>query len=234
MSRFMTALRLDVLTQQRYNLFYGAAFAALVWIVALRALPRDLLPVAVPLVVFFDLAVVGFYFLAAAVLFEKGEETLCALIVTPLRFSEYIAAKLVSLSMLAVLMSLVVIVTTYGFGFDWLLVLLGVALMSCISLLLGFISVAPFRSFTNFLIPSQLPAIILYIPLLDAFGVLHHPLFYLLPSYGPLLLIQGAFDHIATWQIGYAVVAGTLWIVALAWLAQRMFDRYIVARQGGR
>ncbi|MGB3635622.1 MAG: hypothetical protein WA982_16385, partial [Rubrobacteraceae bacterium] len=79
MSRFASTVRLDLLLQKRYGFFYAGAFVTVVWVALLLPLPDSLLDLAVPLIVFTDLAVVGFFFIAGMVLFEKGEETLFAL-----------------------------------------------------------------------------------------------------------------------------------------------------------
>ncbi len=233
MNRLVTALRFDLRMQQRYGFFYAGLFSLLVWIVVLKALPMHWLPQAVPLVVFLDLAVIGFYFMAGMVLFEKDEGTLWALVVSPLTFREYLTAKLISLSLLALVISIVLIVVTYGLQFNFALAVVAVLTMSLISLLIGFMAVAPFSSLSTFLIPSQLYAVILYLPLVDYFGWWKSVLFYLCPTHGSLLLLQGAFQSMTIDSLIYSIGATTTWIVGLAVLAHRAFDRHIVARAGG-
>jgi fluoroquinolone transport system permease protein len=228
-------VRLDVLLQIRYGFYYAAAFVTLVWIALLYPLPASILDLAVPFVVFTDLAVMGYYFIAGMVLFEKGEETLFALVSTPLRFREYLASKLVTLTALAVVVSLVVVVAGYGFGFDAALLVLGVILMSLVSLLVGFIMISPFDSISSYLIPSQIPFLVMGLPLIHFFGLWESPLFYLIPTHGTLLLLGDAFDtgSVAAWQVLYAVLYQLMWIYGLIFLAYRAFDRYVVARKGG-
>ncbi len=234
MIRLLFAFRFDILLQQRYGFFYGAAFSALVWIGLLQLLPHSTLNIAVPFLLFVELAIVGFYFIAGMVLFEKGERTLFAVVVTPLRFWEYLFSKLLSLTAMAIAVSFVLILTTYGIDFNPIVALLGIVLMSLITLLVGFIAVSPFSSLSNYLIPSQLYAIVLYLPLIYYFGWWENPIFYILPTQGALLLLGGAFEKIALWQVVYAVLYGIFWIVLLSAIARRAFDRYIVAREGGK
>lgn len=233
--RLLPALRLDVLAQKRYGFYYAASFVTLVWVALLYPLPSAVLDLAVPLVIFADLAVVGYYFVAGMVLFEKGEDTLSALVATPLRFPEYLASKLATLTGLAVVMSLVVALGGYGFGFDVVLLLAGVVLTSLVSLLVGFITVAPFASISNYLIPSSLVLTVLGLPIFYFLGFLTHPVFYLLPTQGPMLLLGGAFDtgYLDARQAAYAVAYPLLWISGLSLVARRAFDRYVVERKGG-
>lgn len=233
--RLLPTMRLDVLAQKRYGFYYAAVFVTLVWIPLLYPLPGEILNLAVPLVVFADLAVVGYYFIAGMVLFEKGEDTLSALVATPLRFREYLASKLATLTALAVVMSLVVALAGYGPGFNAALLLAGVVLTSLVTLLVGFITVSPFTSISSYLVPSSLALTVLGLPIFYFLGFLTHPVFYLLPTQGPMLLLGGAFDPglLDAWQVAYALVYPVLWISGLAFLAQRAFDRYVVERKGG-
>lgn len=234
MSRLVPTVRLDLQQQLRYGFYYAAGFVTLLWIVLLYSLPGAVEEVAVTFVVFTDLSAVGYVFIAGAVLFEKGEKTLLALLSTPLRFREYLASKLVTLTALALIMSLAVIAAGYGLRFNPALLILGVIFTSLVSLLVGFIFVAPFDSVSEYLIPGQLPVLVLVAPLIYFFGILPSPIFYLIPTHGSLLLLGGAFGitQLLAWQIAYAVLYQLLWVTGLALLARRVFDRYIVARGG--
>jgi fluoroquinolone transport system permease protein len=234
LKRLIFTMRLDALLQLRYGFYYAAAFVTVLWMTLLHSLPDVVLEVAVPFVVFADLAVVGYVFIAAAVLFEKGEKTLFALVSTPLRFREYLASKLATLTALAVIMSLTVVATSYGVGFDAAPLVLGVIFTSLISLLSGFIVVSPFTSISAYLIPGQLPAMVLVAPLAYWFGLWESPVFYLIPTHGSLLLLGDAFGSVrlSTWQLSYAVLYQLLWVGGLALLARAAFDRYVVPKGG--
>ena len=234
MSRLLSTFQLDLRLQQRYGFYYAAAFVTVVWIVVVRFLPAWTLDQALPFIVFMDLGVVGFFFIAGMVLFEKGEQTLSAIVVTPLRFWEYLASKLTTLTLLALVISLILVVVTVGLGFNLLLFVLGVITLSVVTLLIGFISVSPYDSISSYIIPAQLFLIPLGLPAFHYFGVWTSPIFYLIPTQGPLLLLKGAFESIGTWQVIYSISYPALWTGALVWLARRAFDRYIVARDGGR
>jgi len=234
MSRLHTMVRHDLRLQRRYRFNHAAVFVALVWIACLWQLPDWTLDLALPFVLFTDLAVIGFYFIAGLVLFEKGERTLYALVVTPLRFGEYLGSKLVTLTLMALVVSTLVVVARYGVGFNWLVFLLAVGLLSPLILLAGFIMVAPFSSISAFIIPSQLFLLPFALPLIQFLGLWDHPLFYLFPTQGSLLLLRGAFAPIESWQVVYAVLYQGAWIGLLVLASRRSFERYMVAREGAR
>ena len=235
MSRFASAVRLDLLLQLRYGFYYAAIFVALLWAALLYPLPAAVLEIAAPFVVFTDLAVVGYYFIGGMVLFEKDEATLSALVTTPLRFREYLFSKLFTLTALAVVLALAVVAVSYGVGFNAGLLVLGVILTSLVTLLVGFVVVTPFDSVSAYLIPSQLPMVVMALPLIHFFGVWESPLFYLLPTQGSLLLLGGAFDRdsLSSWQVLYAVSYGFAWVAGLGVLANRAFERHITTGKGG-
>lgn len=230
MSRFASTVRLDLLLQLRYGFYYAAAFVVVLWAALLIPLPESALSFATPLVVFAELAVIGYYFVAGMVLFEKDERTLYALISTPLRFSEYLGSKLATLTLMAVAASLIVVVAGHGSDFDVTLLMLGVVLTSLISILAGFISVLPFNSISRYLVPSQLPLFVMALPLVPFLDIWQNPIFYLIPTHGALILLGGAFGTItpATWQILYSILYGILSIGILCLVARSTFDHYIV------
>lgn len=234
MSRFSSALRLDLLLQLRYGFYYAAAASALLWVLVLLAIPERFLDLAVPFIVFADLGIVGFYFIAGQVLFEKGERTLSALVSTPLRFFEYLGSKLATLTALAVVVSLVVILVVHGPGFNVALAVVGVALASILVLLVGFVSVAPYDSISRYLVPSQLYFVVLYAPLIYYFGLWQNPALYLVPTQGPLLMLGAAFGvfSLTTVQLAYALLYPLIWIGVLYILAHRRFDKHVVGRRG--
>ncbi len=234
MSRLTSTLGLDLLLQLRYGFYYAAAFVTPFWIAMLLPLPDSALKIAVPLVVFAELAIIGYYFIAGMVLFEKGERTLYALVCTPLRFGEYLVSKLTTLTMMAVVSSLVVVVAGYGIGFELALFVPSVMFISLIALLVGFISVLPFDSITRYLLPSQPPLAVMSLPLIPFLDLWQSPAFYLIPTHGALLLLSGAFGTVslAAWQILYAALYQFLWVCILIFGARLAFDRYVVRRGG--
>lgn len=233
MSRFISALKMDFKLQMRYGFYNAAAFVSLVWIAALTALPKEHLKLALPFIIFADLGIVGLIFISGQVLFEKGERTIYALVTTPMRFKEYLWAKLISLSALAWLISIIVALFTYGTEIDFVLFSLGIILMSILVMLVGIYGVAPYSSISSYIMPLQLYLLVLNIPLLEYFGWLESMLFYLIPTKGSLLLLKGGFQPISFWEILYSVIYQIIWIAFLIRKASSRFERYIVAQKGG-
>lgn len=239
----MTALRSmlawDVRLQVRYG-FYGIyAVLTAVYVLGLRVMPPALKTDAAVLLVVTDPTVLGFYFIAALVLFEKGEGVLDALVTSPLGDRGYLASKVVSLSLLAVTASTLVAVLGHGSVPGLPVLVVGVALGGSLFVLVGFVAVARFDSINEYFLGAVGWGSVLFLPLFGYLGLVETRLFYLLPAQPVLLLVEGGFRPLAPWQVGYGVGYLLLAnVLAYAW-ARRAFRRHVVrggdpGRQFGR
>lgn len=231
MKRWQTAVSLDMRLQFRNGFYYAAAFIAVMSILILWQLPKENLPLILPVFVLGNMTINTFYFMAGLVLLEKGDGVLEGLIVTPLRQVEYLAAKLASLTLLTVAENVVIVTAVYGLRYNLLLLLAGLALMAWFNILLGFIVVARYDSINRFLMPSIPITTALSLPLLGYLGLWHSPLLYLHPVQGALLLLKGAFQPVALWQVAYGLVYTAVWVGWLFKMSQRIFYRFIILKQ---
>jgi fluoroquinolone transport system permease protein len=231
---FTSALRLELRLQRRYGFLYAAAFSGVLWLALLLPIPYPYRDVAAPLVLFGDLAIVAFFFIAGALFFEKNERTLFAVVVSPLRFGAYLAAKVTTLTLLSAALSFAIILPVHGFAFSVVPMLTGVVATAVLLLLLSFVTAVPYTSITDWLVPSTFWLALVNVPLLHYSGLWEHPVVYLVPTQGSLILLGAAFGqlHPAPWEYAYAVGYPSVWIAVLALLARRLFDRYVVAGEG--
>ncbi|MDH6197796.1 fluoroquinolone transport system permease protein [Mycobacterium frederiksbergense] len=237
MSRLATAIRLELKLQLRQKFLHAGVFSGLIWLAVLLPMPHSLRPVAEPYVLSGDIAIIGFFFIGGSVFFEKQERTLGAIISTPLRFWEYLAAKLVVLVAISLLVAIVVSTVADGFAYHPVPLILGVVLGTLVMLMAGFITSLPFSSVTDWFIAATIPlAILLVPPLIYYSGLWPNPMLYVMPTQGPLLLLGAAFDQVdlANWQLLYAVCYPVLWLVALWRAAHVLFGRYVIERSGSR
>jgi fluoroquinolone transport system permease protein len=235
MSRIAQALRLELTLQTRQKFLHAAVFSGLIWLAVLLPMPAHLRPVAEPYVLIGDVAIIGFFFVGGAVFFEKQERTLSAIISTPLRFWEYLAAKLIVLVLVSVFVAVVVATVVHGLDYHPLPMLVGVVLGTLMMLLVGLISSLPFSSASDWFLAAQLPlAVMLVPPIIHYSGLWPNPVLYLVPTQGPLLLFGAAFEQmtLAPWQILYAVGYPVLAIAGLCWVARAAFIRYVIERSG--
>ncbi|MFZ7102880.1 MAG: ABC transporter permease [Peptococcaceae bacterium] len=232
MRRLAAAIRNDIYLQIRYG-FYGVyLIVTVVYILLLKNIPDYFLSLALPFIIFSDPAFLGFYFIGGLVLLEKGENVLEYLVSTPLREREYIFAKIVSLTILALLASLAVAFFTAAGHFKVWLLVAGVLLSSVFYTAIGFIAVARFRTVNEYLMSSLVYMTVLSLPLLDFFRLYQSWFFYLFPTQASLILIRGAFQGAEPWQLAYGIIYLSLWIVLLFKWAGRAFYRFIILKEG--
>jgi fluoroquinolone transport system permease protein len=234
-TRLAAALRLELVLQVRQRFLHAAVFSGVMWLALLLPMPATLRVVAEPYVLQGDVFIIGFFFIGGAVFFEKQERTLSAIISTPLRFWEYLAAKLGLLVTLSVAVALFVVTVAHGFAYDLLPLLGGVALGTQLMLLVGFITSLPFASVSDWFMPSVIPIAVMNLPLLHYSGLWEHPALYVVPTHGPLLLLGAAFDQVVLrpWQVAYALAYPTACAALLCWAARAAFDRFVRARSEG-
>ncbi len=234
MMRFLNTLQWDIVRQYRNGFYFVSAFVVVAMTVLLRQLGKVDWAVWWPPILLENLVMNAFYFLAGMVLLEKGEGTLEAQVVTPLRDWEYLLSKVASLFVLSAIESVAVIVLVSGAGFNWFWMLLGIAFFVAIYALYGFFVVSRYDSIADFILPSALWTIGFSLPLLYYFDLWQHWSLYLHPMQAPLLLIQAAYQPVQAWQIAYGILYSSLWVAAGYLVSQRAFYRFVVTKEGVR
>jgi fluoroquinolone transport system permease protein len=241
MNRLLSAMKMDVTLQVRSQLYsIGIGAGVLVAVVlAWLARPEQL----VSLIPTLMLLVVGgstMLYVAAMILFEKEQGTLKATIVSPLRYSEYLWAKIITLTVLATVESIVMIggaMLIMSFSDDVTLpniplLLLGICGIGIIYTLIGIVLIVRYDKITEFLIPLSAVAVILQMPFLYFLGWVEHPLFLVIPTSAPTILMQAAYIQLAGWQWVYGLGYTAVLIAGLTIWAYRAFQTHIIAKGG--
>jgi fluoroquinolone transport system permease protein len=235
MTRLLSALRLELTLMNRQKFLHAAIFSGLIWLAVLLPMPHSLRPVAEPYILLGDIAIIGFFFIGGIVFFEKQERTLGAVISTPLRFGEYLTAKLTVLLAISLVVAVVVVTIAHGFAYHLVPLVLGVVLGTLLMLLVGFITSLPFTSVSDWFMAAVIPLMVMSgLPMLQYSGVWTTPVLYLIPTQGPLLLLGAAFDQVTLtpWQMVYALVYPVVCAAGLCWAAKALFGRYVIERSG--
>jgi fluoroquinolone transport system permease protein len=237
LSRLVNTFLGDIRIQFRNGFYYAVLFVVSLWVILFWRLPGLGLGEIWPVLLFTNLVITTFYFMGGLLLLEKGEGTLAAQVVTPLRSWEYLASKMLTLGLLAVLENLLLTVFIFGTGFKALPLVLGLALAGVMYTLLGFLVVARYDSINEYLLPSMLYIMLLSLPVAPFFG-LKLPwlvwLLYLHPLQAPLVMIQAAFQPVQIWQILYAFSYSALMLTLIYSLALKAFGRFVILGEGVR
>jgi len=186
----------------------------------------------VPAIVFGNLVMATFFFIAGLVLLEKGEGTLEAQIVTPLRVGEYLASKVVTLAVLSLVENLILVMLLSGLQFRFLTMVLGIVTAATIYTLFGFVAVARYDSINEFLFPSVPVVLALSLPCLTYFDLWPAWTLYWHPLHGSLVTMKAAMLPVGRAELVFAVMSSLIWAVAAFWLSKRTFRRFVVLKEG--
>jgi fluoroquinolone transport system permease protein len=234
MSQLWSTMRWDWQLQWRQGLFAAALFVMVVWVGLFSQINDVLAHYLLPVMLYIDLSVFGFFFMAGLLYLEKGEGVLAALVVTPLQGWHYLVAKLATLTTTGLLVSLIVVALVHREEVNWPVLIGALVLNSLFFTLASFILAVRYDAINEFIIPAVWLLGSAQIPFFDSFDIWHGWPLYLLPFQASLLLVRGAFESLAVWQWIYAVayVAGCIG-GGFVW-ALHIFEHFVVRGVGER
>ncbi len=229
MSRLSNTLRLDSQLQARNKVYLIIAVAAFGLALALRAVfTPEQLHFFMPIVVLGGVSLTTVFLVGVLLLLERGEGTLNVVMVSPLRPTEYLASKLLTLTALALVESAIMAVVAYGLGFSFAWFVLAVVMRASMGVAVGVAVGVRYSSITRFLLPAIVASLAFDLPNIWYLELWPSPLFYVWPSMPPLLLAKAAFLPVDPLQLVYAFVYGTLVVGAALFWASRAIDRFVV------
>jgi len=186
----------------------------------------------IPTLLMLNLIITTYFYVAALVLLEKDEGTLAGLVVTPLRPYEYLMSKVVSLTLLAIVETLLVVVLVFGVHFRPFPILAGMIMLGAFYTLAGFVAAARYDAINAYLLPAGVGVGLLILPLIDHLSLWHNPIFWLHPTQPALVLLRSAFGRAAVWETTYGLLGGAFWLgLSLLW-ARRIFRHFVIRTAG--
>jgi fluoroquinolone transport system permease protein len=233
MTQLKYMLKWDLILQSRYKIIHLSILSVIIYYISLVAIPSINNTEFKTMYLFFDPALLGIMFIGALVLFEKTENTLEALTVTPIKTRTYFLSKIISLTILSVVSGFLFLFLSHGIHFQYFYMITGIVLTSVLLIILGFILVARCNSINEYLVMMMMAFLLLFIPpLLDIFGIYHNVVFYLWPSEASFLLLKGVFSAVSLNETFYALIYLIIWIISCYYLAKKAFYKHIVVGVG--
>ncbi len=213
----------------RYKLIHLAILSVVMYYLSLKIMPEINVDGFHALFLFFDPVLIGIMFVGAMVLFEKTENTLQALTITPMQTYNYFLSKIISLTTLSVITGLLFMIPSHGLDFNWFYLFFGIILSSVFMILLGFLMVSRCNSINEYLMIMMFSFVILFIPpLFDLFGFYENMIFYLWPSHASFILFGGVFEKVAFNDMLYAILYLVFWIGLCFYLSKKAYYKHIV------
>lgn len=218
----------DLILLWRYQIVTVALVITTAYTLIFKLLAKDGFDKVLIVIIFSDPVMIGFIFIGVMVLFEKGSGTIDALVVTPLRKTEYLFSKMISLGLIATVCSLVMAIAGHGWQMNYFLFIYGVFFTSSIFTLVGFIGVSWVKSMNQFIIIIPIFLIPFILPLLRFFNLTSSKILYLIPTQSFLDLLWASFFTVPAGHIIFAMLYLPIWLGLAYYFALRAFDRNII------
>jgi len=156
MSNLKNMLKWEFILLSRYKIIHISILSVILYFLTTQAVQslKDQTQVH-SVLLFFDPALIGIMFVGALVLFEKSENVLQALVITPMKTDDYLLSKIISLTILSVIsaslfMGLMMIFNNTSFDVFYLAI--GIILTSVMLILVGFILVSRVNNINGYLL----------------------------------------------------------------------------------
>ena len=238
MSNLKNMLRWEFVLLSRYKIIHISILSVILYFLTTQAVPDMDKPIFHTMLLFFDPAIIGILFIGALVLFEKSENVLQALVITPMKTDDYLLSKITSLTILSIISaSIFVILLNIFSGIDFNIPYLAISIIltSVMLILLGFILVSRVNSINEYLLAMFIAFLgLLFPPMLHLSGLYENVIFYLWPTQASFTLFTGVFNaaSLELWEIAYGIGYQVLWIGLLYFLAKKAFYKHIVLKGG--
>ena len=238
MSNIKNMMKWEFTLLYRYYIIHISILSVILYFLSTQAIPDMNNSKFHTMLLFFDPATIGLLFIGALILFEKSENILQALVVTPMKVDDYLLSKVFSLTILSIISATIFMALLTIFAeieFNILYLALGIILASMMLILLGFILVSRVNSINEYLLGMALAFLgLTFLPILNISGLYENVIFYVLPTHASLTLFKGVFysSGLETWEVIYGIGYQVFWIGLLYYLAKKAFHKYIVLKGG--
>jgi fluoroquinolone transport system permease protein len=229
MSELSHLLKHDFRLLNRNRIIQISVLVTLIYIAVFKGLSSfgDMDQVLV-LVIFNDPALLGFLFIGVMILFEKNENTLQALAVSPFNERYYILSKSLSLTVVSTACCLAMAFASHGTHFNFIHFISASILTSMLFSFLGFIVVAGENSFNHYILKALGYLVLLSVPFVGYFDLVSSNWFVAFPTQPAIDAFDASFDESASaGRIIYAYAALIGWTLITYFLAVRLITKNI-------
>lgn len=152
----------DIHFQWKYGFYFIYFILTVLYVCGIAALPEHWKTDIASIMIYSDPAAMGLFFMGAIVFLEKSQKVLNAMVVSPVKISEYILSKTVALIAISTVIALILGVVS---GSNHLLgIAVGTALTSAIFTMLGIIAATKISNLNQFLIVIMPIEIVCFVP----------------------------------------------------------------------
>jgi fluoroquinolone transport system permease protein len=218
----------DILFQLKQGFYTVYAILSVIYLLILFYIPKDVRMEVTAFILLNDTAVLGNVFVGALVLLEKQQNILQSLFITPLKLSTYLWSKVISLTLIALIVSSLIGFVPGGMLKNWIAMLSAVTLSSVLFTFLGLGVSARVRTLNEYFIGVMIAGLIAAAPV---------PLYFFLPNLSIVFPVNAAIDLLITspaTQTVRGIIADTAilvcWSILVFLWARNQFIKYIIQK----
>lgn len=240
MSRTLTLCKQDIRFQFSNNFQLIYLVFVLMYSAILSFLPYNIKAAVLPILIFSEPGALSFIFTGAIIIYEKERGILDSLFTSPILFREYALSKIMSIGLLAMTGTAILTINS-GVAVS-ASVYISVFISNAFCTALAFILAIGFKDILKYMILGGMSLSILFLPILEIYGMLQWPILRAIPSYSlyqlifkscfkgetPAILFYTPFIDQEWWLHLLITVA---WLIPLYLFAGKRMKKYL---QGGR
>ena len=180
----------DIRFQFKYGFYFLYFILSILYISVLFALPTPWREKVAILMIFSDPAALGLFFMGAIILFEKSENILNSIAVSPVNSLEYVISKLCSIAIISTLVGLSIGLSS-GSSLSMYHLIIGVFFGSCFFSSIGLIIAAKVSTLNHFIVTTIFVAVLISLPALAYLFGFRHSWLFLHPGVSMIQLLWG-------------------------------------------
>lgn len=225
-TQFLTLHDIKFQFRQGFYLVYG--IVTLIYIILLNLLSHNIRATLGPIILLSDPSFLGFFFIGAILYYEKEQRVTSALFVTPVSYGEYLVGKILSLTLLSLLITVVITLFSFGIYINWIILIIGITLTASLFTTIGIGMSLKFTKVTTYLIfggfslgPAALP-IVYYLGFLTSWKWITF-----IPTHASLILIDGAINkNRPIMELILAVLYLLVWNIVVFFVVKKRGEEY--------
>jgi fluoroquinolone transport system permease protein len=221
-------LKKEITLQWRQGFWLVYFVFTAIYVTVLLSLPEKNRMLVSLILILSDTTMLGVIFIGALVLLEKQQDVIQSLFVTPLEPSQYIWSKTLTLSLIAISMSILVYLPVWHFSAYTPLLLATIVFTAGTFVLLGLGLAARIDTINQYFGLLMGVSMLLILPVLPYMLLEQHPIFLILPYVASLDLMLGALNPLPVWRILLDIVLLVVWGYIAYRYAIRQVTRYLV------
>jgi len=221
-------LKKEITLQWRQGFWLVYFVFTAIYVTILLSLPEKNRMLVSLILILSDTTMLGVIFIGALVLLEKQQAVIQSLFVTPLEPSQYIWSKTISLSLIAISMSILVYLPVWHFTAYTLLLMACIAFTAGTFVLLGLGLAARIDTINQYFGLLMGVSMLLILPVLPYMLLDQQALFLFLPYVASLDLMLGAMNPLPLWRILLDISLLVAWGYVAYRFAIRRVTRHLV------